>query len=221
LPGAASALATSVGDAAAPVLVFKAPLLNRILANPDELEQRAVVLDLGGPCQVLLDRLSATRPCRVEIADLVNNNGLGAINALESIEDEGPSLMRRLLPTGNDEPLDLILCWDLPNYLSLQTLGLLIDVLAHRVAPGCQLHMLIAYSKREMASIPGRYVPAPDGNLTQLFPSDELTEAPRYSPENIGSALRNFVYQRGVLLANGMQEFVYAWPDRQGVDKPY
>jgi len=221
LHGAATALATAGGETAAALHAFKAPLLNRILADPGESEERVVVLDLGGPCQTLLDRLRATRPCRVEIADLVSNNELDAINAIDSIEDEGPSRIRQLLPGGNDEPLDLILCWDLPNYLTLKALTLLIDALAPRVAPDCRLHMLIAYSTREMASMPGRYIPTPDGNLTQILTSDELAEAPRYSPEDIGSALADFAYERGVLLSNGMQECVYVWPETRGVDRPY
>jgi hypothetical protein len=72
-----------------------------------------------------------------------------------------------------------------------------------------------------MSEMPARYVPAVDGNLIQSLVSDELTQAPRYSPEDIGTALGNFRYERGVLLANGMQEFVYAWPGEPGAKRPY
>ena len=138
--GAAAALATPVGAASESVFAFKAPLLDRILASTDDPEQRAVALDLGGPCQALFDRLCACRRYRVEIADLVNNHGLIEISGLESnddsiedsIEHQGRSLMQRLLPAPNDERLDLIFCWDLPNYMSLRALKLLIDVLAQR-----------------------------------------------------------------------------------------
>jgi hypothetical protein len=75
--------------------------------------------------------------------------------------------------------------------------------------------MLISYSRRDMPALPARYVPADDGQLRQTCANPERVPAPRYSPEDIGKALKGFRYERGVLLANGMQEFVYAWPGGQ------
>jgi hypothetical protein len=215
LSTAAAALPTSVPYAGEPrVATFKAPLLSRILDSGDP-ERREVVLDLGGPCQPLIDRLISTRRLRVEIADLVAERGLPVLAGIAASEDPDAvyeSRIRSVLPRVGDEPLDLILCWDLPNYLPPKVLRYFFDVLSLRAAPGCKLHMLIAYSKREMPAAPGRYVPQADGQLTH-FCSDSMTsKAPRYSPEELGLVVGNFRYERGVLLANGMQEFVYAWP---------
>lgn len=218
--GDAAALATRARKAVETVGAFKAPLLDRILSRPQDPERRQVVLDLGAVSQAMLDRLSASRPCRIEMADLYFYGGIAGIEQLVSSEEQDLSLIDRFLPRPNDERLDLILCWDLPNYLSLQALTLLIDALSPRAAPGCRLHMLVAYSKREMPRTPGRYVPAADGNLIQIITSGEMIKAPRYSPEDIGTALGNFRYERGVLLANGMQEFVYAWPGEPGAESP-
>jgi hypothetical protein len=80
--------------------------------------------------------------------------------------------------------------------------------------------MLIAYSKREMPAAPARYLPEPDGRLTQICGDSAMGKAPRYSPEELGLLVGKFRYERGVLLANGMQEFVYALPDGQGAAKP-
>jgi hypothetical protein len=217
LRGAAVALATPARKAIETVTAFKAPLLDRILASPDDAERRNVVLDLGAVSQAMLDRLSSSRPCRIEIADLYHSGGLQAIEQIASSEERDIDAIGPLLPRVNDEALDLIFCWDLPNYLSLRALTLLVDFLSRRTAPGCRVHMLVAYSKREMTEAPARYFPGPDGNLVQSLASVELTQAPRYSPEDIGTALGNFRYERGVLLANGMQEFVYAWPGESGV----
>jgi hypothetical protein len=221
LPGAAVAFATPVKKAIETVSAFKAPLLDRLLSPPEDPERRNVVLDLGAVSQAMLDRLSSSRPCRIEIADLYNFGGLPEVEQIASSEEQNPELIAQLLPPASEEPLDLILFWDLPNYLSLPALTLFIDFLSRRAAPGCRVHMLVAYSKREMSEMPARYVPAVDGNLIQSLVSDELTQAPRYSPEDIGTALGNFRYERGVLLANGMQEFVYAWPGEPGAKRPY
>lgn len=187
-----------------------------MLEGPES-EQRLVALDFGAPCQKLINRIAARQPCRIEIADFVANDGIARLNL-----DEPESLQARLislLPPPNQERLNLILCWDLPNYLVLPALGSLIALLGARAAPGCRLHMLISYSRRDMPVLPARYLPGEDGQLTQKCVNADRTPAPRYSPEDLGKALSGFRYERGVLLANGMQEFVYAWPGGQpGID---
>ena len=217
---AAAALTTSTLDTGEPLVAsFKAPLLTRILEDADP-EQRHVVLDLGGPSDTLIERLGDSRPCRIEIADIVANGGIDTLNGLESLEEPDPTAIPALLPEGNSEPLDLVFLWDLPNYLRLSALRALVDVIGKRAAPGCRLHMLITYSRREMPLAPGHYVPADEGKMTQHLPSGETIAAPRYSPEDLGIAVGGFRYERGVLLSNGMQEFVYAWPTPKVADKP-
>lgn len=222
MSSAATALSASIGGARELIFRFKAPLLARILTPPEEEDDsRSVVLDLGAPCQALLDQLRINRRLRVEISDFANHQGLTRLNELESVVEDGPSLLQKLLPPPNHERLNLILCWDLPNYLTIEALSLLIDVLSRRAAPGCKLHMLIAYSTREMSAAPARYLPVENGELRQLLETEQTRKAPRYSPETLGQAVGGFRYQKGVLLANGMQEFVYAWPGEPGADHPF
>ena len=211
--GASAAEAKSERDTGASgTNTFKAPLLSKILdgTNP---AQRQVVLDLGPACQALIGLLTSERGCRIEIADLVANGGLNAINAAPP--EARTATLGSLLPQPNLERLTLIFCWDLPNYFGLPTLQSLCKLLGGRAAPGCRLHMLISYSRRDMSARPARYVPVKDGQLTQISPTPERIQAPRYSPEDLGKALAGFRYERGVLLANGMQEFVYTWPTGQ------
>jgi len=215
LSTAAAALeaSTESDKSGAPVVTsFKAPLLDRILNGADP-ERRQVLLDLGGPTESLINHLGSTRPCRIEIADLAARGGIQMLNGLADFEgvDEA-ALIRGLLPVANAEKLDTIFCWDLPNYLSLDALQHLIDVISARAAPGCRLHMLIAYSKREMPATPARYLTDSEGKLVQRCSNGATRAAPRYSPEDLGIAVGRFRYERGVLLANGMQEFAYTWP---------
>lgn len=211
--GASAAEARPERDSGAPVsTTFKAPLLTKILDTLDP-EQRQVVLDLGPGCQSLIRQLTAERGCRIEIADFVAGGGLRALNA--ALPEARMETLSAELPPPNDERLTLIFCWDLPNYLGLATLQSLCALLGRRAAGGCRIHMLISYSRRDMPAQPARYVPAGDGQLTQHCATGERAPAPRYSPEDLGKALGGFKYERGVLLANGMQEFVYAWPAGQ------
>ena len=218
MPGAAASLANTAGGARGPIAKFKAPLLDRILTSAGDPERRIIALDFGGPCQSLLQKLSQTRPCRVEVADFARNGGLKALRELESLEEEGPKILRRLLPPPGKDKLDLIFLWDLPNYLTLEELKLLVDMLKDRVAPRCRLHMLIAYSKREIAAQPSRYQTDSDGNLIQIPENDKISEVPRHTQEDLAQAMDQFTYERGVLLTNGMQELVYAWPPEKRAD---
>ena len=219
--GAAAIAARFDRDAPAAAASFKAPLLERLLDHGEDPAPRIVVLDLGPASQALLDRVSANRPCRVEIADFPGHGAVEVLSDPDVLEAAGEKLITSLLPKPNAEPLELILCWDLPNYLSLAALELLFDTLGRRAAPACKLHMLVAYSKRDMPARPARYVSGEDGHLTQMLISSESAAAPRYSPEDLGRAVGRFEYERGVLLANGMQEFVYAWPDEPGAERPF
>jgi hypothetical protein len=211
------ARARAVRDARGLASSFKAPLLERILSE-EKPEQRQVILDLGRPAQLLLERLGQIGPCRVEIADLVGSGALTELRAPEFLEQRGPAAVRDYLPPAR-EALDLVFCWDLPNYLSLNVFSPLCHVLGERAKPGCRLHMLIAYSKREMPAAPARYALTEEGQLIQQCEDASLTAAPRYSPESLGNAVAGFRYERGVLLANGMQEFVYAWPGEPDADR--
>jgi hypothetical protein len=195
----------------ASVEVFRAPLFERIL-KAEESDARQVVLDLGSPCQALIGRLAAIRPTRFEVADLVARGEFEELRQLGPADDTEQPDLRRFLPPGCQEPLNLIFCWDLPNYLKLGTFASLCELFAERAAPGCQLHMLVAYSRRDMPANPAHFAVRDDGQLTQTIANNSTVAAPRYSPEALGDAVGGFRYERGVLLANGNQEFVYAWP---------
>jgi len=214
LRGTAAVLSTPAYSAGVAVATFKAPLLARIL-DPERKTRREVVLDLGAASQQMIDQLSLSYPGRIEIADLHGCGAITLLNAQDAPDPADSALVESSLPLPNQEPLDLVFCWDLPNYLTMPALCRLFDVVARRAAPGCKLHMLITYSRREMFPQPARYVPGADGQLTQIGSGDRFVAAPRYSPEELNRAVGNFRYQRGVLLANGMQEFVYAWPGSQ------
>jgi hypothetical protein len=214
LRGAATVAANPSSAGSKSSGAFKAPLLERLLGVPgaaDDPAPRMVTLDLGAVSQPLLERLASRGPCRVEIADFVASEGLPRLREAESPEEARAFVLERLLPPSR-EPVNLILAWDLPNYLTLDALTGLFAALGTRAAPRCKLHMLIAYAAREMAAEPGRFLPDDDGRLINLRPSGAVRPAPRYSPEDLGRAVGPFRYERGVLLANGMQEFVYALP---------
>jgi len=178
------------------------------MARLDETE-RHVVLDLGAASTSMLALLGQCR-CRVEIADLAHFGGIDRLNTAEP----GPALpaaANAMLPNRlPDDAFDLVFCWDLPNYLTLNALSALMSTVADRSRPGAVAHALIHYSERDMCEHPGRFVPTADGDeLVDCHATHATIAAPRYSPEDLDKGMSPFVLDRARLLSNGMQEFLF------------
>jgi predicted TPR repeat methyltransferase len=107
---------------------LNAPLFRSLMERLEEGE-RAVILDLG-PAQPATVSLFSNFRCRLEIADIAE--GLSSLDE----EDETPEALRNkaesLLPERRDEPTDLVLCWDLLNYLNPPALKALMTCVAER-----------------------------------------------------------------------------------------
>lgn len=192
---------------------LKAPLF-RLLADDLEAAGRHVVLDLGAASTPMLSLLGRSR-CRAEIADLASLGGIERLNDTEAPAEELEGIAASLLPRHEDGagPVDIVLCWDLPNYLSPAGLSALMRVIAMRSRPGALAHALIVYSERSMPDRPGRFVPAEDLSLVNRGASPAEIKAPRYSPEDLGRIMGRFAVDRARLLANGMQEFLFRLRD--------
>ena len=184
-----------------------APLFQDLVAGLDETE-RHVVLDLGAASTPMLALLGRSR-CRVETANLAHFGGITHLNAAE----RGPALTQvaesLLFSRRPDDAIDLVFCWDLPNYLTLDSLSALMTAIGHRARPGARAHALIFYAEPDMNEHPGRFIPTPDGELIDHSDPGATILAPRYSPEDLGKSMGRFVIDRARLLSNGMQEFLF------------
>ncbi|HEY7673161.1 MAG TPA: hypothetical protein VIC71_13175 [Gammaproteobacteria bacterium] len=181
-----------------------APLFRTLIERIDA-TRRIVVLDLGAAHAKTLELFSRFR-CRIEIVD--------ARNEIESLNGSADSrdleaAVTALLPRVGPDPLDIALCWDLLNYLDRRALAALMAALAGRTAPGGLAHALIVYRESRMPARPGDYVPLQDFRLLNLGQSLAERAAPRYSPEDLKLCMPGFAIERGRLLGNGMQEFLF------------
>jgi len=186
---------------------FHAPLFQELVAGLDETE-RHVVLDLGAASTELLALLGRSR-CRVEIADLAHFDGLDRLNTSEpgiGLAEAAESLLPK---RPREDAIDVVFCWDLPNYLRLGSLSVLMQAIRLRARPRALVHFLIFYAGHEMNEYPGRFVPTADGELVDRSAAGSSIAAPRYSPEDLGKSMGGFVIDRARLLSNGMQEFLF------------
>lgn len=190
-----------------PPALINAPLFRQLIGQLDGAGRR-IVLDLGAASTPMLSLLGRSR-CRVEIADVAEEGGIDRLNS-EASADVLVALAASLLPEHQcDEAVDLVLCWDLLNYLKPPAMSALMRAIAARGRSGMLAHALIVYSERSMSGRPGRYVPTEDLKLLDRATPAAMVAAPRYSPEFLGSNMGKFTIEHARLLGNGMQEFLF------------
>jgi hypothetical protein len=177
-----------------------APLFRRLL-ELQSADRRAVVLDLG-PARTETVALFSQFRCRLEFADL------GDCCELLNAESEPLQMIESLLPRRRQEAADIVLCWDLLNYLQRPVLKTLMARVAARSRPGTLVHALIAYSAPRMSARPERYAALPDGRLLIRRTTGAECAAPRYTPEDLRHCLPDYIVESAMLLKNGMQEFL-------------
>jgi hypothetical protein len=166
---------------------------------------RVVVLDLGTARTETIELFGRFR-CRLDIADIAEG--------IESLNDAAASKALReraeaLLPARRREPADLVLCWDLLNYLNRPAVAALMESIANRGRHGMLAHSLVFYSAPHMPQRPGCWVPIDDSQLTDVAGRQPLRKAPRYTPEDLGQCMPRYSVERARLLRNGMQEYLF------------
>ena len=166
---------------------------------------RFVVLDLGTVHSATIRELGKFR-CRLEFVELAD--GLDSLNG-----EIDPRRIRQqadaLLPPRRPEPTDIVLCWDLINYLNQPALTAVMECIALRCKRGALAHGLVYYSAKSMPQRPSTFIPVDDQHIIQHLNPGLERPAPRYSPEDLARCMPRYSVERGRLLRNGMQEFLF------------
>lgn len=182
---------------------LNAPLFQSLIERLDQ-ERRWVVLDLGAAHAATIGVFGRLR-CRLEIAAIADS-----LDTLAKVEaEELVQAAQRLLPAPSADLADIVLCWDLLNYLEQPSLSALMEAIALRGRPGTVVHALMGYAEPQMPALPGTYVVREDLRIQRLDRQPDARAAPRYTPDELGRHMPQCRIERGVLLANGMQEFLF------------
>lgn len=104
--------------------------------------------------------------------------------------------------------LDLILLWDLPNYLENGVLRALIEYLSGYTAKRAVLHCYI-HTRQTMPAQPGRFSLQADDSLWVEY-DDGSCACPLYYQQMLNKLFYPFRVERSILLASGLQEYLFA-----------
>jgi len=168
--------------------------------------ERRVLLDLGEAHEQTIEFFTGL-PVRLGIASLTDD-----LLNLDSREDDEAlqARMETLLTPGLVSGCDLVMVWEVLNYLQPSVITALMSRLAQLLPAGAQVHGFVAYSMKTLLQTPRALVLSPDAGLQTLagqgpasvkvsgYPSGELQ---RFMPD--------FHAARAILLGDGMQEYLF------------
>jgi len=161
-------------------------------------DRPARVLDLGAVNGANV-QFFAERGARLWIADLVRVVG--------AEEDQEDALRAALPPLAEDDPFDLILAWDVLNYLERDRVERLSSRLATLCRPGAAL-LAIMVNASEMSGSPLRYTIRSADSVRFGTTEASRRPAPQWPPAVVERCLQGFEVKHSFVLRSGVQEYL-------------
>ncbi len=167
------------------------------------------ILDICPASQGVIDAFSHY-DCKLYLPGCVN--ALCEMTAEEY--DTANSLYRAFtralgLTKKQNAALNVILLWDLPNYLDKGIMRGLIDYLSHHMHENVKLHFYI-HSQQHMPATPASYTILPEGKVWLENRSETTVKSPLYFQEALLTLFQPFKVKRSMLLASGLKEYILA-----------
>ena len=164
------------------------------------------ILDLGPAVGANVEFLSRLG-CKLHIGDLYASRA----SAGEG-EELGQEFFEQLFPA--DARLDVVLAWDLFNYLQRKELARLGTLLRRHCRPGALVFALMSIQKQIPAQ-PIRFRMLEDGQLVYERRTSLERPGPRYAPSEVSGRLKGFRVDRSFLLRHGIQEYLFTREDEE------
>jgi hypothetical protein len=136
----------------------------------------------------------------------------GEVRARPAAEDEAraiaPEELAPLVDFGQGTTFDLVLLWSLIDYLAPECIRALVTLLARVCVPGSFL-LALSSTTKQIPAVPIRFRFADEETLLYHVDSDQVREAPRYTPRDLAQMMAGFRVQQSFLLKNGIQEYLF------------
>ena len=185
------------------------PVVRRSLALAalfDEIRGRKMtVLDLGSAVGSNVEFLSRYG-CKLYIEDLYAALA-SRVSSGEEGDIAGPEFFAEFLAVPEDTRFDVVLAWDLFNYLRRKELAYFGEQLRRYTEPGAMTFALMSYHKQIPAQ-PFRFKIQDEERL--IYDRRTMAErpSPRFVPSEITGLLKGFRVDRSFLLQHGIQEYL-------------
>lgn len=158
-------------------------------------QRRARVLDLGAACGGNLEFFQSRAA------------SLGIEDVLASLPEAGPEQALQLLPEGRGD-FDLVLAWDLFNYLPQTVLEPVLARLSDCLGPQGRLHAFIYNSLSQIPARPSHWIIGADTRLRRAGGWNQSRPSLRYSTWHLQRHGPRLDLERAMLLQSGIQEIM-------------
>ncbi len=150
--------------------------------------------------------------CRLYLPGCVDELWRMHTGELDTPEKVYSALSKTVLLEGErPAKLDVILLWDLINYLQKPILSSLIEYLLATSTPDTVIHSYV-YTRQSMPAAPGRYQFTLDNDILAQTRTTQTIACPAYYQEVLHKLINPFVVQRSILLSSGLQEYIFHLP---------
>ena len=164
------------------------------------------ILDLGPAMGSNISFLSGFSS-RIRVEDLYNTlKSAGFFEPREEPLDE--AALSRILSIPAEERFDIVLSWDLVNYLKPEEFQALVKHLDSFCSRGT-FFFAISSTLKDMPAVPTSFKILDAETLQYCFQSSEMRPCPRYAPRDVTRMMSNYEAHNSYLLRNGMQEYVF------------
>ena len=184
----------------------QAPLLGRLLSGIDD-NQRVTIADFGvGASSVL----KVFEPYRARLDTLDIHSQLPTWHSVETREERA-ALIGAHIDSFQLEPVDLVCCWSVLNYIEPSTMTLVIQALKPYMKANAAVHALIEYSSPSMPATPPSWTLKIVNEQLHLHAAETeaVANSPRHTPKRLEAILGGMKAQSTVLLSNGLQEYIF------------
>lgn len=190
---------------------LKSPLLFGVLQDLEP-DTRIEIMDLAPANAALLDYFSQFH-CKLHLPgcrdELLGLGSHGNENEEDEVEPPLSHKLQSLMPLHDSDRsvLNLLLLWDLTNYLEQSVLTALIEHLSPYISEHTILHTYI-HTRQTMPEQPGDYHLSPQHHVTFDLSTQWTAPSPMYHQALLNKVFSPFRVSRGMLLANGFQEYI-------------
>ncbi len=174
-------------------------------------ERKYSILDLGRACGDNIDFWSRF-PSRIYIPDFYRSLESSAAPSAGEEEDEKDarwaSIFEEILPYDPDCRFDIVLGWDVFNYLDPVQLQHLLRRLSGFCSKGSYIFLLIS-TLQQIPVEPNMFRILDSEHLTYENRATAMRACPRYQPRDIKLMMAGFEVLVSFLLRNGIQEYLF------------
>jgi SAM-dependent methyltransferase len=167
--------------------------------------RKVTVLDLGSTVGSNVEYLSQYG-CKLYIEDLYAALS-SRVTVGEGDDLAGSQFFADFLALPEDTRFDVVLAWDLFNYLHRKELGAFSEQLRRYTSNGALLLTLISYHKQIPAQ-PYRFKIQDEQTLVYERRTAAERPSPRLAPAEVTNLLKGFRVDRSFLLKHGIQEYL-------------